>query len=107
MNTISAIGRLCYEPELRQDRSGNNYLVNTLASSRGYKDDNNEYVTDFIPFIAREKRAELIANFCKKGDRISVTGNLQSYNNDKGYTNYSINALSVEFIEDKRHEKNP
>src|SRR3712207_8421183 len=48
-----------------------------LAVNRGYLGKNGEKLVDFIPIVAWDKNAELLAKYTKKGSRINIVGRLQ------------------------------
>lgn len=75
MNQWAGLGRLTAEPELRQTQSGKSVVNATLAVDRGFGDNK---TTDFIPIVAWNGLAELIAKHCGKGSKIAVTGVLQT-----------------------------
>lgn len=73
MNTINLFGRLTAEPELKTTKE-NKYVKICVAVDRRTKDKK----TDFIDCIAWNKLAEIICNYCHKGNYISITGSLQT-----------------------------
>lgn len=98
MNYVGLIGRITKEPELKVTESGRKFVRFTLAVERY----NNQ--TDFILCVAWEKRAEVIANYVRKGNRIAIQGNLNVRTYQSGNENRSITEVivdNVEFIESK------
>lgn len=78
LNTITVMGRLTADPELRH--TGNNIPVAsfTLAVDRDYKDKaSGEKQTDFIPVVAWRSSAEFAAKYFSKGRMAVVSGSLQ------------------------------
>lgn len=81
-NNCTFIGNLCADPELKiikgaeQDTS---ILDGAVAINRKYKNRKGDKVeeTDFIPFTAFGKAAELIQKYVKKGDRIGLQGEIR------------------------------
>ena len=73
MNVCTFIGRLGRDPEMRYTTTGKAVASFALAVNRDGKKDE----SDWINFVAWEKTAEVIAQYCHKGDLIGVTGNLQ------------------------------
>lgn len=71
MNSVQIIGNLGAEPEMKYFESGK-VVANIRVAVRRSKD-----VTDWINATAFDKTAEMIANYCHKGDQIGVTGRLQ------------------------------
>lgn len=78
LNTITVMGRLTADPELRH--TGNNIPVAsfTLAVDRDYRDKaSGEKQTDFIPVVAWRNSAEFAAKYFAKGRMAVVSGSLQ------------------------------
>lgn len=73
MNVCSFIGRMGRDPEMRYTTNGKAVVSFSLAVNRDGKKDE----SDWIDFVAWEKTAEVIAQYCHKGDLLGVTGNLQ------------------------------
>lgn len=103
MNNVSLIGRLTKDPELKTTQSGLPVCRFTVAVGRTFSKDQ----TDFINCIAWRKTAEFISSYFSKGQRIALTGSIQtgSYTDKDGKTVYTtdINVNNVEFCE--RREK--
>lgn len=106
MNTISMIGRLCYENEVNKAEKGDTvYLNNVVAIDR---DEDN---TDFIPFVAFNGTAEFIKKYFEKGQRIGLVGRLTSsnYKDKDGNERKQLTVVvtSVDFCEpaQKKEEK--
>lgn len=89
-NLVVIIGNIVRNIELRTLPSGKNTCNVTLAIKRNYKNDKNEYETDFITCKAYGTKAETISKYCKKGDTIGIKGTILtgSYEKDgkKVYT---------------------
>lgn len=106
MNRVELIGRVTKEIELRKTNSGKSVVSFNLAVNRyGSRED-----ADFIPCVAWNKTAELMQAYVKKGNRIGVTGRIQTRNYDgsdgrKVYVTEII-AEDVEFLTDKSEQKN-
>ena len=106
MNKVILIGNLCKDVELRQTNTGISALVNTIAVRRNFPNQNGEYESDFINFVAYRGAAEVIANHFSKGSKIGLEGRWQkrSYNTVNGETRYVDEMIveSIEFIEPKK-----
>lgn len=76
LNSISLMGRLVSEPELRTTASGIAYVKFTVACDRDYGH-GEEKKCDFIDCSAWRKTAEFISNNFGKGQMISVVGRLE------------------------------
>ena len=96
MNKIIISGRLTKDPELRKTTSNKSVANFTVAVNRRSKDD----PSDFITCIAWEKRAEFVEKFLGKGNRVFVSGRMESRSYDKSDGNkVQIWELIVEDIE--------
>lgn len=82
MNTVHLLGRLAFDPELRQTPSGTSVVSFSVAVSRG----NKEKGTDFIRCEAWRESGESIARYFTKGKPIVVAGRLRtkSYKDKQG-----------------------
>lgn len=111
MNSVSLMGRLTRDPELRY--TANTQMANArfvvavnrkLSKEKRQEAENNGYPTaDFISCMAWGKTAENIGNYFKKGQRIAVSGHIQtgSYENQQGQRIYTTDVVvdSFDFIE--------
>lgn len=77
MNQVGLVGRITRDIELRP--IGDQHVINnTLAVNRTHRDKNGDYTTDFISFVAWGNQAKLLHTYCKKGQRIAISGRLQT-----------------------------
>lgn len=97
MNSCNFSGRLTKDPELRIKQDGGKYTYFCLAVDAG-KNKDGEKQTDFIDFVAYEKRAEFLLNYCIKGTLLELNGRLHTYtkelsdgNKTKAYIIYADN----------------
>lgn len=81
MNKAILLGRLTKDPEIKYTQSGKAVASFTLAIDRR-KGANGEKQADFISCVAWEKLAEIIGNYCVKGQQIAVEGRIQSRSYD-------------------------
>ena len=77
LNTITIMGRLTKDPELRRLDSGTTVSSFAIACERDYAPQGGEKVTDFIDIVAFGKTAEFAEKFFTKGRMAVVTGRLQ------------------------------
>lgn len=117
MNNVNILGRLTRDPEVRY--TANTQMANArfvvavnrkLSKEKRQEAENNGYPTaDFISCMAWGKTAENIANYFHKGNRISITGHIQtgSYEKD-GQRIYTTDVIvdSFDFIESNSSSKN-
>lgn len=103
LNRVVLIGRLTKDPELRYSPTGVALANFTLAVDRGYKNQNGEKETDFIPIVVWRQLAENCANYLRKGRLAAVEGKIQvrSYENNEGRKVWvtEVVADNVRFLE--------
>jgi single-strand DNA-binding protein len=77
-NVVVLIGRLTADPALSYTQGGTAVCKFSLAVNRssGSGDQKKEHVS-FFNCVAWQKGGEIIAQYAKKGDRLSVTGRLE------------------------------
>ena len=81
MNNVNLIGRMTKDPEMRYTPNGVAITRFTLAVERLFIDKNSgKREADFINCVAWKKSAENVANYCKKGSQVGVTGRIQTRN---------------------------
>ena len=106
MNSVTMIGRLCNEPELRRTQSGTACCSFSLAVKRPKVKD----TTDFHDFVVWQQGAEYLCQYAHKGDLVGVTGSLitRSWQDKDGNKRKAIevNCDSVELISSKKSDNN-
>lgn len=103
MNSISVIGRLTADPELRKTQSGIPVASFTLAVDRPRVKD----TTDFFSCVAWRQTGEFVAQYFTKGRKMGVTGSMQSRKyEDKDGNKRTVWELVVDQVDfcDKRPE---
>lgn len=92
MNKFIGIGRLVRDAELKEVRGGKQLANFSIAITRAY----NKEQTDFINCVAWGKTAEYLGKYAKKGQLVSVDGELNIDKvNDKYYTKVNVASVSV------------
>lgn len=78
-NTVTVVGNLTMDPELRYTSSGTAMANISVAVSRRYQDRNNEWQeeTSFFRGTLWREQAENAAESLHKGDRVVITGSLE------------------------------
>lgn len=108
LNQVILVGRLVRTPELQLTDSGKKKSLITLAVSRGFKNQNGEYDTDFLDCTLWSSVAENTSEYCKTGDVIGVKGRLQTrlIDNDEGikYKKVEVIADKVTFLSSSRSD---
>lgn len=104
MNQIQLIGRTTNKIELRYTPNGAAVARFTLAVDRRGK----KKETDFINCIAWQKAAELISEHVRKGDKLGVTGRVQtgSYEDRQGVkrSTFDVVVENFDFLANKVKE---
>lgn len=94
LNTITVMGRLTKDPELRRTGSGTAVTNFTLAVERDFKDSNGGKETDFIEVVTWRNTAEFVSKYFAKGRMVCVNGRLQI----RDYTDKDGNKRKVSEI---------
>lgn len=105
MNKVILIGRIPKDIESKLTTNQKQYCMFSLAVQREFKNPDGEYDSDFINCKAFGNTAELLSNYCRKGDRISVEGRIQNNNYEKdGKKIYSTEIIveKIGFLEPKK-----
>ena len=107
MNVCTFIGRFGKDPDMKYTTGGKAVVSFSLAVNRDGKKDE----SDWIEFVAWEKTAEIIAQHCRKGDLIGVTGNLQQRSwedkDGKKRTAHEVRVNRIDFCGGKRSDATP
>lgn len=78
INRVFLIGRLTKDPDLRYTQGGTSIASFSVANNRTYTSQNErKEQVSFFNCIAWGKPGEVIAQHCKKGQRIGIEGRLQ------------------------------
>lgn len=103
-NILILIGRITKDLELKVTPSNRSVLDVSLAITNGKED------TTFITVTAFGKTAELINNYCSKGDLISVQAIVKNHNwtdkNGHPHYDYSFIVDKVRFLQKSQKENN-
>lgn len=109
LNHVVLVGRLVRNPELELTDTGKKRSVITLAVSRGYKNPDGEYETDFFDCVLWTGIAESTSEYCKTGDLIGVKGRLQTWilENEDGskFKKVEVVAEKVTFLSSVKNVK--
>lgn len=77
MNVITLTGNATKDIDIIITPNGKSIANGTIAVRRDYKNQQGEYETDFINFVALGGLSEVMANHIHKGDKFGITGRLQ------------------------------
>lgn len=93
MNMTFSIGNMTDEPAVYEVSGGHKKATFTLALNR-MKDG-----ADFPRFIAWDKKAELIENYCHKGTKLAIAGHINTGSYEKQGEKIYTTAIVVDNIE--------
>lgn len=106
MNRILLIGRLCRNPSLSyKDETA--ICKFYLAVDKPYDANRTEVTADFLPCVFFGKRAEAVAKYFRKGDKIALQGRIETstyLKDDEKRSSFSIIASEFEFCESKKKD---
>lgn len=104
MNNVQLVGRLTRDPDVRYTNGGSSVARLTVAVDRRFRSDGGP-TADFPNVIAFGKTAEFIEKYFRQGQRIGITGRIQtgSYTKEDGTKVYTTDVVAenVEFVESK------
>ena len=105
MNKVYLIGNLTRDPELTQTTGGISVCRMSIAVGRRFSNAEGTRDTDFFNITAWRGTADNCAKFLKKGNKIAVSGSIQTRNYEKndGTKGFSIDIIAdeVEFLSSK------
>ena len=111
MNSVTLIGRLTKDPELRYLPNGGTAVCNfSLAVDKDLSKEKKQqmesqgkYTADFINIVVWGKQGENCANYLAKGRLVAIQGRIQtgSYNANDGSKRYTFDIVAekTEFLE--------
>ena len=104
MNNVQLVGRLTRDPDVRYTNGGSSIARLTVAVDRRFRSEGGP-TADFPNVIAFGKTAEFIERYFRQGQRIGITGRIQtgSYTKEDGTKVYTTDVVAenVEFVESK------
>ena len=101
LNQVVIIGRLVEKPIVEENENGRKLSEITLAVPRSFKNADGIYETDFIKCILWSCIAENTAEYCDKGDLISVKGRLECL----GGSELQLIAEKVTFLTNNKNKE--
>lgn len=110
LNSISMVGRISNEPELKVNGNGTSALIFNIANNRIYK--HNEETVDEVSFFRVKlwgKQAENLKEYLVKGKQIGINGRLHQYkfsSPDGNHINITeIIASTIHLLNDAKNKK--
>lgn len=109
MNKVVLIGNICKDPELSETNSGVAVFRFSIAVNRRRASDDAEQQTDFFNVTVWRGLAETVARYCKKGNKVAVSGQIQirQYEDREGVKRTSVDVVAeeVEFLSPKSNDE--
>jgi single-strand DNA-binding protein len=78
LNSVTLMGRLTAQPELKTTQSGVSVTSFCIAVDRKYQPQGQEKKADFIDIVAWRNTAEFICKYFQKGSMIGIEGEIQT-----------------------------
>lgn len=109
INNITLIGRMVKDAELRTTQSGTSVASFSVAVGKTYmQNGEKKEQTSFFNCTAWGTIGEAIAQYCKKGHRVGITGELQqrTWDDQNGNKRSSVEIVvhGFQFLQPKRAE---
>ena len=102
MNKVYLIGNLTRDPEVSTTTSGISVCRMSIAVGRRFTNAEGSRETDFFNVTAWRGTADNCAKFLKKGNKIAVSGSIQTrtYDRQDGTKGFSVDIVAdeVEFL---------
>lgn len=95
INKIILHGRICTDISTKEFDNNNKAANLRIAVKRNYKNQNDEYDTDFFNCSAFGNIAKLLSDYFKKGQEILIIGHLQnrSWETENGEKRYATDII--------------
>ena len=111
MNKVELIGRLTKEPDLKMTSNQTQFCNFTIAVERRFKDATGQRQADFINCVAWKNTAVFIQKYFHKGNRIGLTGSIQtrSFDDQNGQKRFITEVIvdEAEFVESQPSQPQP
>ncbi len=105
MNQVFLIGNLTRDPELTETSGGVAICRFSIAVNRNYSGADGERKTDFFNCVAWRGLGERVARYVKKGNKVAVTGSIETrnYEDSTGARRTAVDIVcdNVEFLTPK------
>ena len=101
LNNVILVGRVVEDPELKVLDTGHKVTNIMLAIQKPFRNEDNEYETDYVPVQAWMRTAELICEYIGKGSVLGCKCRLQTRVieiNEKKYRAIDVIVERISFI---------
>ena len=99
MNKWFGAGFLVKDPTITQTTGGKSIVRFTLACNGWKKDNEGKPVAEFINCVAWNEKADFLASYCNKGDKIGVIGSLGSRSFEQEGVVKTVQEITIEQVE--------
>lgn len=109
INSVTLVGRLTKDAEVKTLESGKKVCNITIAVPRSYKNKEGMYDADFVDCTLWESVASNTGEYCKKGDVVGLKGRLETNLREKDgikIKELKVVAERVSFLSKGNPEKN-
>ena len=98
MNKVILVGNMVANPEYQTTASGISLCRFRIAVQRKFKNEKGEYESDFISVVAWRGTADFVSKYLHKGNKVGVTGSLQTrtYDAQDGTKKYVTEVVADE-----------
>ena len=98
MNKVILVGNMVADPEYQTTASGISLCRFRIAVQRKFKNEKGEYESDFISVVAWRGTADFVSKYLHKGNKVGVTGSLQTrtYDAQDGTKRYVTEVVADE-----------
>ena len=108
LNNLILVGRIVDDVKMTIIDSGQKVANFTLAVQRPFKNEDDEYDTDFFPIQLWQGVAEIARDYCTKGSTVGIKGRLSAKTIDvQGLKIKTLDVIGerIAFINMKREEE--
>lgn len=109
MNKVILSGNLCQNLGLKYTTSNISVCQNTIAVKNDFKNNNGEYESQFINFVAYRNNAEYLCKYANKGSKVLIEGKLQirNYDDKDGNKRYVTEVIvdKAEVLDGRKKEE--
>ena len=105
MNSVSLVGRLTRDPELRHSEGESRVAVMRLAVPRRPREGQDDPGAVYVDVVAFAKLAQVCVDYLAKGRRVGVTGRLEHFEwTDEGgrmRSRHEVIAQNIDFLDQR------
>lgn len=113
VNKVILVGNLGQDPDVKQTQNGQTVASFSVACSESWTDANGQKKerTEWVNCVAWQKKAELCAQYIKKGSKVYIEGKLQTrqWDDQQGVKHYKTEVIvdNVVFLDSRNQGAAP